>query len=81
MSIVELDDRGRLTIPKEVRRNLDMGGKVLIINAGDHLKIIPLPPEPLKTLHGAFNTEKTFSELRRQAERSAATEARERAEG
>ncbi|MDH5791904.1 MAG: AbrB/MazE/SpoVT family DNA-binding domain-containing protein [Candidatus Bathyarchaeota archaeon] len=78
MSIVELDERGRLTIPKGVRRNLDMGGKVLIINAGDHLKIIPLPPDPLKTLHGAFNTEKTFSELRRQAERSAAVEARER---
>lgn len=81
MSIVELDDRGRLTIPKEVRRNLEMGRKVLVINAGDHLKIIPLPADPLTTLHGAFNTEKPFGELRRQAERTAAAEARERAEG
>jgi hypothetical protein len=55
-----------------------MGRKVLVINAGDHLKIIPLPTDPLATLHGAFNTEKSFSELRRQAERTAAAEARER---
>ena len=81
MSIVELDDRGRLTIPKEIRRNLDMGGKVLVINAGDHLKVIPLPADPFKILHGAFNTEKPFSELRRQAEKIAEAETRERDEG
>jgi hypothetical protein len=43
--------------------------KVLIINAGDHLKLIPLPSDPFQTLHGAFNVRKTFKELRRQAER------------
>ena len=48
-----------------------MGKKVLVINTGDHLKMIPLPPDPLKTLHGAFNTEKTFEELRKQAEQMA----------
>jgi len=58
-----------------------MGRKVLVMNAGDHLKIIPLPSDPIKTLHGAFNTEKTFSELRRQAEKAAVTEAKKRAKG
>jgi len=74
MRIIELDDRGRLTIPKEVRRTLNMGRKVLVVNAGDHLKVIPLPADPFKTLHGAFNTEKPFSELRRQAEKTVVKE-------
>jgi len=78
LSIVGLDDRGRLTLSKEVRLSLDMGRKVLVISAGDHLKIIPQPSDPLKTLHGAFNTEKSFRELRRQAKQIARCEAEAR---
>ena len=68
MSVLELDNKGRLTIPKEIRESLKIGMKVLIINAGDHLKIIPLPSNPFGVLHGAFNTKKPFKELRKQAE-------------
>jgi len=63
MSILELDKKGRLTLPKEIRDSLGIGKKVLIINAGDHLKIIPLPSNPFQILHGAFNKKK-FKELR-----------------
>jgi bifunctional DNA-binding transcriptional regulator/antitoxin component of YhaV-PrlF toxin-antitoxin module len=73
LSIQELDDKGRLTLPKEIRESLAIGKRVLIINAGDHLKVIPLPSDPLKALHGAFNTKRTFEELRRRAERIKAT--------
>lgn len=76
MSILELDSKGRLTIPKRVRESLGIGKKVLVINAGDHLKIIPLPSDPFRTLHGAFNTRKPFKELRKQAELAAEEEAR-----
>ncbi len=76
MSILELDSKGRLTLPKEIRESLEIGKKILIINAGDHLKIIPLPSDPLRTLHGAFNVKKPFRELRKQAERIAEDEAR-----
>jgi len=69
LSILELDKKGRVTLPKDVRRSLGIVKKVLIINAGDHLKLIPLPSDPFPTLHGAFNVRKTFKELRRQAER------------
>ena len=55
MSILELDSKGRVTLPKEIRESLDIGKKILLINAGDHLKIIPLPSNTLQTLHGAFN--------------------------
>ncbi|MGP3666792.1 MAG: AbrB/MazE/SpoVT family DNA-binding domain-containing protein [Candidatus Bathyarchaeota archaeon] len=75
MSILELDDKGRLTIPKEIRESLNFGKKVLVINAGDHLKIIPLPSDPFKILHGAFKVNKPFRELRRQAELLAEGEA------
>ena len=75
MSIIELDERGRMTLPKDVRKSMGIGNKVLMINAGDHLKIIPLPSDPLKVLHGAFNTKKSFRELRKQAEETAEKEA------
>lgn len=68
MSILELDSKGRITLPKEIRESLGIGKKVLIINAGDHLKIIPLPSNPFQILHGAFNIKKSFKELRKQAE-------------
>ena len=76
MSILELDSKGRLTLPKEIRESLDIGEKVLIMNAGDHLKIIPLPSDPLRILHGAFNVKKPFKELRKQAELIAENEAK-----
>ena len=76
MAILELDKKGRLTLPKEVRKSLDIGKKILIINAGDHLKIIPLPSNPLQILHGAFNVKKPFKELRKQAELTGENEAK-----
>ncbi len=75
MSVVELDDKGRITIPKRIRTSLKIGRKVLIINAGDHVKIIPLPEDPFEALEGAFSVEKPFSELRREAEALAEEEA------
>lgn len=68
LSILDLDEKWRLTLPKEIRESLKMGKKVLVINAGDHLKVIPLPADPFEVLHGAFTIGKSFSELRRQAE-------------
>jgi len=78
MSILELDSKGRLTLPKEVRESLGIRDKILVINAGDHLKIIPLPSDPLGVLHGALNVRKSFRELRRSAELGGEDEARGR---
>lgn len=71
---MELDEKGRLTLPKKTRESLNIKKKVLLINAGDHLKIIPLPPDPLQVLHGALNIKKPFESLRRQAELAAQNE-------
>jgi len=71
MSLVELDKKGRVTVPKEYRRELGLQDKVLVINAGDHLKLIPIPRDPIKALRGAFTVRKPFRELRKHAEAEA----------
>ena len=64
-----------MTLPKELRESLGIGRGVLVIKAGDHLKVIPLPSDPLESLHGAFNVDRPFRELRTQAESLAEREA------
>lgn len=76
MSIVKVDGKGRLALPKKVRESLNIGDKVLVINAGDHLKVIPLPSDPFKVLHEAFNVRRPFRELRKRAEELAEGEVR-----
>jgi AbrB family looped-hinge helix DNA binding protein len=71
MSLLELDKKGRVTVPKECRRELGFQDKVLVINTGDHLKLIPIPKDPIKALRGAFTVRKSFKELRKQAEAEA----------
>ena len=65
-----------MTLPKKIRESLNVRKKVLLINAGDHLKIIPLPSDPFQTLHGAFSVKKPFEDMRREAERVAENEAK-----
>ena len=74
ISIVELDSKGRLTLPKEVRDTLGMK-KVLLIKAGDHVKLIPLPSDPFKVLNGALEIKTPFRRLRKKAEGLAVKEA------
>ena len=64
---MELDDKGRITIPKRMRRTLG-SQKVLLIELGDRIEIVPVPEDPFKVLKGSFNVKKPFSELRREAE-------------
>jgi hypothetical protein len=49
---------------------------VLLINAGDHVKLIPLPTDPFQTLNGALDIDKPYTQLREEAEKTAQIEAR-----
>jgi len=48
---------------------------MLVINAGTHLKIVPLPADPFKVLEGALSVKKSFRQLRKQAEQLITEEA------
>ena len=74
----ELGSKGRLTVPKSYRRELQLERKVLVVNAGDHLKLIPIPKDPVETLRGAFSLKKSFRKLRKQAEAEAQKELAEK---
>jgi bifunctional DNA-binding transcriptional regulator/antitoxin component of YhaV-PrlF toxin-antitoxin module len=76
MSIQELDDKGRIVLPKRERDRMGINKTVLIINAGDHLKIIPIPEKPLESIQGVLSIAESFSESRYKAEELAVKEAR-----
>ena len=69
-----MDERGRITIPSEIRRSTNITGKALIINAGDHIKLIPIPEDPFRVLEGAVSVKEEFNEIRRLAEKEAQEE-------
>ncbi|MEM2894231.1 MAG: hypothetical protein QW638_08015 [Candidatus Bathyarchaeia archaeon] len=46
----------------------------MIINAGDHLKIIPLPSDPFQALHEAFNIKNLSVDSEKGAELTAINE-------
>ncbi|OGD58980.1 hypothetical protein A3K78_10760 [Candidatus Bathyarchaeota archaeon RBG_13_52_12] len=74
MSIRKIDSKGRITIPKRDRERIG-ATRFLIVNAGDHLKLLPVPDNPLDALKGSLSIPKSFNEMRREAEKLATSEA------
>lgn len=74
MSEATLDDRGRLTLPKELRERY--GERYHIVQLHDGIKLIPIDDDPLEALRAEFaDVEKTAAELRQGARTSALDEA------
>lgn len=74
MTDATLDDRGRLTLPKELRERY--GDHYHIVRVHDGIKLIPVAEEPLDTLREEFSdVEKTATELREAARDAALDEA------
>ena len=67
MSVVRVDERGRLTLPKEigVRKT-----RAVVIPAGSFIVIIPLPPKPSEYAGNWLNTRKRRSTLKKRAEKA-----------
>jgi len=72
--IVSIDEKNRVALPKEIIEKLRLKDKVVLVDLGDHIGIYPIPQDPFERLHGSFNTEKTFKELRKKAEEMAIEE-------
>lgn len=75
MSLVDLDSRGRLTLPSDLRRAMKGSKKVVLVQSGDHIKIIPIPDDPFKALEGALDLPAQSKELRELVEDEALKEA------
>ena len=74
MSDATLDDRGRLTLPKEMRERY--GDHYHIVQLHDGIKLIPVADDPLAALREEFaDVGKTASELREEARETALDEA------
>ena len=74
MSEATLDDRGRMTLPKELRERY--GDRYRIVEVHDGIKLIPVAEDPLDALRDEFaEVEKTADELREAAREAAFDEA------
>lgn len=74
MADTTLDDRGRLTLPKELRERY--GERYHIVELHDGIKLVPLADDPLAMLRDEFaDVEKSADELRDEARDVALDEA------
>ncbi|MGC8494758.1 MAG: AbrB/MazE/SpoVT family DNA-binding domain-containing protein [Syntrophobacteraceae bacterium] len=64
MPVVKASSKGQIVIPKELREKLGIGAgrKLLLRLVEDHMEIIPLPEEPVKTLRGTLKGETSLAE-------------------
>ena len=76
MSIVKVDKRGRLTLPKETNVR---STRAVVIPAGSFIVIVPIPPKPSKYAEGWLKTTKKRYELKKLAEKIAKEDATKRA--
>ena len=76
MSVVHVDERGRITLPKEVRGESD---RAVVIPAGSFAVVIPISKEPVKEAEGWLKSSKKREELGMLAEKRARFDAVSRA--
>jgi len=76
MSVVEIDERGRMTVPKKF--NLRKS-RAIIIPAGSFFVTIPLPKAPQKEAEKWLPTNREHRELKNLAEKAATEDAVSRA--
>ncbi|WP_053947366.1 AbrB/MazE/SpoVT family DNA-binding domain-containing protein [Halolamina sediminis] len=74
MSDVTLDDRGRLTLPKEMRERY--GDRYRVVELHDGIKLVPIADDPLAALREEFaDIDKSAEEFRDEAREAALEEA------
>jgi bifunctional DNA-binding transcriptional regulator/antitoxin component of YhaV-PrlF toxin-antitoxin module len=72
LSVVEVDDRGRFTIPKEIGLR---GTKVIVIPASTYFIVLPLHGDPYKYAKNWLKTTKSTETLKREADEAAQEDA------
>jgi len=78
---VKVTRQGQTTIPKELRERYDIkeGDKVLYIDVGGYMVVLPLPKDPLKELETLkIRDRRIIAEIRREIYKSALKHSEER---
>jgi len=76
LTVVDVDERGRMTIPKEIGLRK---AKAAIIPAGSFFVVLPIVGDPYKVASSWLQTDKETRALRKLAEEKAAEDAVRRA--
>lgn len=76
MAVVPVDDRGRITLPKDT---LPRGEKAVVIQAGSFVVVIPLAKQPLKQASSWLTSKHSRQHLKDLAEDLARKDAVKRA--
>lgn len=72
--ILQVDERGRLTIPRKIREKIGIERRLFLEVAEDHLKLIPLK-DPFAELKDSLTSSLSFKELRKISEKQLVKEA------
>jgi len=78
---VKVTRQGQTTIPKELRDKyrIKEGDRVLYIDVGGYMLVLPMPKDPLKELQSLrIRDERSTAEIREEIYRSALKESEER---
>jgi len=74
MTEVTLDDRGRFTLPKQLRERF--GDRFHVVELQDGIKLVPVAEDPLAALREEFDdVDKSAAELRESSREEALDEA------
>ena len=76
MAVVAVDERGRMTIPKELALR---GTTVTVIPAGAFFVVVPIPNNPLESSGKWLDSKRTKKSLKALAEKAARLDAVKRA--
>ncbi|MEM2134873.1 MAG: VapB-type antitoxin [Candidatus Freyarchaeota archaeon] len=76
MSVVRIDERGRMTLPKSLGLRET---RVVIIPAGSFFVVIPIPEKPLEAAEGWLSSDLEREQLKELAEKAAREDALKRA--
>lgn len=67
---VRVTRQGQTTIPKDLREKyrIKEGDKIIYVDVGDHMAVLPLPKEPLKVLEGLrLDVKESVYKMRKEA--------------
>jgi len=67
---VKVTRQGQTTIPKPLRKKymIDEGDRVVYVDLGDHLAVLPVPKDPVKALEDLrIEVSESVYEMRREA--------------